>query len=344
MTLRPPVLVLAATLLVSLVGCSSDSPAASPSLPARDSTPPTTVVPAMPLPDPLCEAGPGREVEQLPDVVVPAVEVAAVEDPETGEQLAPGLVVPELVVDTGCVVRHTAPGGCLGAVDVSGATIPALSLPGFEVDGRVYPAVTVAAVSREAVHADEVCQVTVDRQVSGVTRDGVVREGFSRDGAARPGDELVPTVRIEPVRVPDVDVDPERLERHELEGRDDVGLFADGRRTSYVAPGAVLFDTDRATLRPEAVAALRAIAARIRRTDPARILVEGHADDRGPADHGQVLSERRADAVAAWLAGPGGLGAAALTARGYGETRPAFPNDSDDHRRRNRRVVITTVE
>ncbi len=203
---------------------------------------------------------------------------------------------------------------------------------------------TVPGTSRPAVHADEVCQVTRDGNVPGVTREGVVREGFSRDGAARPGDDVVPTVRIPPAQVPDVDVEPERLERRELRGRRDVGLYDDGERTSYVAPAAVLFDTDEFVLRPDAVAALRTIAAEIRRTGPSRIVVEGHTDDRGAADYGQVLSERRADAVATWLGRVGGLDGVTISARGYGETRPAYPNDSDLNRQRNRRVVITTID
>ena len=105
----------------------------------------------------------------------------------------------------------------------------------------------------------------------------------------------------------------------------------------------MLFDTDEFVLRADAVAALRAIAAKIRRADPARIIVEGHTDDRGPADYGQTLSERRAEAVATWLTTAGGLDAAILSTRGYGETRPAFPNDNAANRQRNRRVVITTV-
>jgi len=48
--------------------------------------------------------------------------------------------------------------------------------------------------------------------------------------------------------------------------------------------------------------------------------------------------------VAAWLADAGGLDRAVISTRGYGETRPAFPNDSAANRQRNRRVVITTFD
>ena len=44
-----------------------------------------------------------------------------------------------MIVETGCIVRHDAPGGCLGAVDISAVTIPAVTIPGLELDDRVYP-------------------------------------------------------------------------------------------------------------------------------------------------------------------------------------------------------------
>ena len=340
----PALLALVVALVVTMAGCSPDDTGSQARRVPAGADARSSVLPnaaEVPAADAACEPGRDRQVQQLPDVTAPAVVVPPTVDPETGEVLAPGFTVPPLVVDTGCIVRHAAPGGCLGAVDISGVTIPEVTIPGTEVDGKSYPPVTVPAVSRPAVHTHEVCQVTRDGEALGVTRAGVVREGFSRNGAARPGDDLVPTVRIDPVRVPDVDVEPTRLERRELPGRDDVGLFADGERTSFVAPAAVLFDTDRYALRADAVDALRAIASKIRRAGPTRILVEGHTDDRGDADYGQVLSERRAAAVATWLATAGGLDRRIISTRGYGETRPAFPNNSDANRQRNRRVVIT---
>ena len=102
-----------------------------------------------------------------------------------------------------------------------------------------------------------------------MTREGVVRDGFSRSGGARPGDDLVPTVRVEPVRLPDVDVDPVRLSRRELPGGDGVGVLDGDDRTSYVAPAEVLFDTDSAELRAAAGRRCESIARRIRASRPA---------------------------------------------------------------------------
>jgi outer membrane protein OmpA-like peptidoglycan-associated protein len=325
-----------------VAGCTDDDPVE----PARSTTAPTPVVataePA--AEDPICQGGAGLTVEELPDVTIPPVDVPAVVDPDTGSALVPGFTLPGQVAEAGCVVRHEAPGGCVGAVDISAAGIPAVTIPAATVDGRDYPAVTIPAVAEPGAHADEVCQVRDDGGLPTVTREGAVRRGFSRSGGARAGDELVPTVRLEPVRLPDVDVEPVRLSRQELAGGDGVGVLDGDDRTSYVAPAEVLFDTDSPELRPGAGPALREIARQIRADAPgARLLVEGHTDDRGDADYGQRLSELRAATVADWLVDVAGFDRSLITTRGYGETRPAYPNDSAAHRQLNRRVVITVA-
>ena len=74
------------------------------------------------------------------------------------------------------------------------------------------------------------------------------------------------------------------------------------------------------------------------------IRVEGHTDDRADDAHNLDLSQRRAQAVADWLVAYGGIDPARLTVVGLGEASPAYPNDSDENRARNRRVVITVAD
>ncbi|HCB03891.1 MAG TPA: OmpA family protein [Nocardioides sp.] len=279
-------------------------------------------------------------METLPDVAIPAVDVPAVTDADSGEVLVPAYTLPAQVAEAGCVVRYDAPGGCVGAVDISAAQIPAVTVPALELDGRDYAALTIPGVSRPGVHVDEVCQVEEDGGLPTVTRPGLVREGFSRPGGARPGDDVVATVRLDAVELPDVDIDPVRLSRQELAGG--VGRLDGDDRTSYVAPAQVLFDTDSAELRPGAGPALREIATQLRAEAPdATLLIEGHTDDRGDADYGLRLSGRRAETVAQWLVREAGFDPALIATQGWGEQRPAYPNDSDAHRQLNRRVVIT---
>ena len=324
---------------------SSSAPVApgdgSPSSPGQAAVTPSV---EQPVEDPACEGGSGVTVERLSDVVIPAVHVPEVVDAESGEVLAPAIDIPAQTAEAGCVLRHAAPGGCIGAVDVSAAEIPSVTIPGTTVQGHEYPPVTIPGVVQPGVHTDEVCQVEDEGGLPTVTREGVVRQGFSRAGGARSGDDLVATVRIEPVRLPDVDIEPVRLERKELRGGDGVGVLDGDTGTSYVAPAQVLFASDQSTLQPGAIPALRAIARQLRADAPgSRLLVDGHTDDRGSAEYGLELSRRRAETVARWLVEAASFDAALITTRGYGETRPAYPNDTPARQQLNRRVVITTV-
>jgi len=74
------------------------------------------------------------------------------------------------------------------------------------------------------------------------------------------------------------------------------------------------------------------------------IVVEGHTDDRPIRneyfDSNWELSTARATSVARMLIDKYGLPAARMGAIGYGEHRPVVPNDSPDHRAKNRRVVF----
>jgi len=105
-----------------------------------------------------------------------------------------------------------------------------------------------------------------------------------------------------------------------------------------------LFDFDRAELRGEAAPALAELAERIASADKP-VMIEGHTDAIGTESYNQTLSERRAVAVRAALAGRG-LQLARLNVRGFGKTRPVAPNqrpdgsDDPDGRQHNRRVEV----
>jgi outer membrane protein OmpA-like peptidoglycan-associated protein len=359
-------------LLVTMAGCDGDgaepstsgaAPHASVS-PAGGATPGSATRPARSA---ACDPGPGRSVTDLPDIHVAAVHVPAVVA-DDGSTVVHAFVVPAQTVDAGCVVRYDAPGGCLGAVRVTPVVIPAATIPssrlpaaavgGQQVPAQEFPAVVAPEVRRPGAYAPQVCRPTRHGRLVTVTRQGVVRPGFSRNGVARPGGsrpgrcdagECVPavrvaTVRLPPVEVPDVDIAPAHLRTTKLRQDRRLSVVGGGHRLSYVAPASVLFDTDRFEIRPDADAALLAIARQLRRAAAPddRILVEGHTDDRGTAQHGLVLSRQRARAVAGWLARHG-FDRTRITTVGYGERDPVVPNTSAVNRQRNRRVVITLV-
>ncbi len=72
------------------------------------------------------------------------------------------------------------------------------------------------------------------------------------------------------------------------------------------------------------------------------IQIEGHTDDRGPEARNQALSQRRAEAVVAFLVAEG-VEPSRLTPRGFGESRPIANNRNRRGRAQNRRVEFNIV-
>ena len=109
----------------------------------------------------------------------------------------------------------------------------------------------------------------------------------------------------------------------------------------------VLFDFDKATIKPAAEQALANVALIIREKGTGKVYIDGHTDAMGSKAYNQKLSERRAEAVKNWLVEHGRISKDVLITRGFGETKPVAPNTFDDGtdnpegRARNRRVEIT---
>ncbi len=122
-----------------------------------------------------------------------------------------------------------------------------------------------------------------------------------------------------------------------------------GDRIEILRP--VYFATARAELERRSAAVLDAVADAMRATPLiARLRVEGHTDDQNDDASNLDLSQRRADAVRAWLLAHG-VEADRVEAHGYGETRPAVtpaPTLSRralrDARAANRRVVFNILQ
>lgn len=68
-----------------------------------------------------------------------------------------------------------------------------------------------------------------------------------------------------------------------------------------------------------------------------KIEISGHTDDVGSDTENMALSQRRAQSVQYYLH-QSGIAAERILAKGYGETKPMAPNDSDENRQKNRRI------
>lgn len=69
-----------------------------------------------------------------------------------------------------------------------------------------------------------------------------------------------------------------------------------------------------------------------------RLEIKGHTDSDGEAKYNLDLSRKRANVIRKYILKKGELGDSQVTSRGYGETRPLVPNDSEENKRMNRRV------
>lgn len=74
-----------------------------------------------------------------------------------------------------------------------------------------------------------------------------------------------------------------------------------------------------------------------------RVELSGHTDNSGSKEHNADLSERRAKAVASYLISKG-IFPRAITAAGFGDTKPVAPNTTDIGRSKNRRVEVKFVK
>lgn len=101
----------------------------------------------------------------------------------------------------------------------------------------------------------------------------------------------------------------------------------------------VLFDFDRATLRPEAETLLAPVLAMLQADPNALIDIEGHTDWMGSDAYNARLSQRRAQAVVDWLVARG-IARERLNAVGKGESEPVVSNQSAAGRQLNRRVEV----
>ncbi|HKK50619.1 MAG TPA: OmpA family protein [Myxococcota bacterium] len=74
-----------------------------------------------------------------------------------------------------------------------------------------------------------------------------------------------------------------------------------------------------------------------------RVRIDGHTDSDGSAAYNQSLSRRRAESVRDYMVSQG-LDADRFEIRGFGESQPIGPNDSEESKRRNRRVELTILD
>src|SRR5262249_20251630 len=115
------------------------------------------------------------------------------------------------------------------------------------------------------------------------------------------------------------------------------GLNLEGAQLAGIPD--IEFDTGQATIKatPQNEATLRLLLLGGQTNANITLLrVEGHTDSDGDPTNNQGLSERRAQAVVDWLVAHG-IARERLRPIGCAARDPLFPNDSPEHKARNRR-------
>lgn len=127
--------------------------------------------------------------------------------------------------------------------------------------------------------------------------------------------------------------------RQRLEGTG-VSVTRHGDNITLNMPGNVTFATDSAEVRSSFADVLESVALVLKEYPKTIIEVAGHTDSTGSDQYNQLLSERRAEAVAGVLRRHG-VDDRRMVVRGYGEAYPIAGNDTPQGREQNRRVELT---
>lgn len=102
----------------------------------------------------------------------------------------------------------------------------------------------------------------------------------------------------------------------------------------------ILFDTGKATLKPESSAALAVVGEVLKSNAAMKLEIQGHTDNVGAKAANLALSQARAAAVRDYLTKTFAIGADRLTSAGFGDTKPVADNATEDGRAQNRRVEL----
>lgn len=114
-------------------------------------------------------------------------------------------------------------------------------------------------------------------------------------------------------------------------------------RGLVITLGDVLFEFNRAEVKPGAQARMAQLSDFLKQYPDRRVSIEGHTDNIGSASYNMELSLRRAESIRGQLIGLG-ISPERISTVGYGKDFPVAANDTDTNRAINRRVEVVISE
>ena len=112
---------------------------------------------------------------------------------------------------------------------------------------------------------------------------------------------------------------------------------------SVVRLNNVFFDFDKWDLRPESYLELNRVVKLLSENPAIEIEMSAHTDSRGSDEYNITLSDNRARSVMDYIIAHG-ISTTRIISKGYGETKPVVPNDTDENRQLNRRVEFKILK
>jgi OmpA-OmpF porin, OOP family len=106
-----------------------------------------------------------------------------------------------------------------------------------------------------------------------------------------------------------------------------------------LAAKGIYFETGKDVIKPESFVNLDILVGILKEFEEATVYIEGHTDNVGDPAKNLELSQKRADAVMAYLI-KNGIKPSRLIANGYGDTKPIADNKTKDGKAKNRRVYF----
>ena len=105
----------------------------------------------------------------------------------------------------------------------------------------------------------------------------------------------------------------------------------------------VYFSTGQANILPESYQQLDGLVEMMKKNNQLKIRVDGHTDNVGDTELNKKLSLDRAFNVRQYLIDKG-IAGERVHFKGFGDTKPIAPNDSEENKRKNRRVEFVIIE
>jgi len=105
----------------------------------------------------------------------------------------------------------------------------------------------------------------------------------------------------------------------------------------------ILFESNSDQLNEISFAELERVVGLMKQNDGLKVEIAAHTDDVGSAGYNVALSNRRAESVVKFLIEQK-IPSNRFTAKGYGEAQPIVPNDTEENKALNRRVVLKILD